>query len=226
MPNLNAWPVQADIDLKLAVAGITPRAEVTAAYYTQVVAAVAQQVTQITKRQFVAGSAGEIRYFDGSGTAEQDVDEYVDVTDVQILGYLGAPGTSLSVAYEPVDNLYPKTRIVIFQGSLPAIGRVWLDSFPAGRKNIKVTGTWGYGSTIPYDLWEAVVEEAASRIAAESLFNPSGRLGSWAERDVMEKRDLTLPGEANSWHRHYLAALANYSKPLQTHLRKKSRRMM
>lgn len=224
--NYTAWPIKADIDLTLSVAGITARAAATSGYYTALINATVAKLTQQTKRQFLKGSAGEIRYFDGSGTGIQVVDEFASFTDISILGFASTPA-SLSITNATAENvnLYPRTEIFIFRGSLPALGRIWLDSFPVGRGNIQVTATWGY-DYIPEDVWEAVRRCVAAQLAEETMFNSSGRLKRWMELDTMEDRDLNLPGEALGWYQSFKQAIYDHRKPTRQYLDRAKPRMI
>lgn len=226
MSTYTAWPLQTDVEAKLAMGGITPRSTIDSAYYTAIIDAVAAGLQQKTKRQFLPGSAGEVRYYDGSGTGTQVVDEYITFTDITILGYAGYTGINFANCVESVTNLYPRTEILIARGGLPAIGRVWLTLFPEGRRNIQVTGTWGYAQYIPADVWEAVRAEAAAWIAAETVYHQKGRIKKWMELDTLEDRDITLPGEAMGWHRLFKQVCADRRKPLQANLNQARRRMI
>jgi hypothetical protein len=194
--NYTAWPVKADIDERLVSAGLTSRSGTVEAYYLQLVDAVVAELTKKTHRQFLKGSDGEIRYFDGSGTGSQDIDEFVSFSSVNVIGYVG---TSLSMTLTNVvsasTETFPKNRLIIFQSSLPQLNLQYLNFFPRGRRNIKVTGQFGYGPYIPDDVWMGVCGRVASILAAEAVQGgTSGRVKKWIEGDAVEELDLSLPG--------------------------------
>lgn len=226
MATYTAWPVYGDVTDQISMLGVTLRAAITTAKITEKIDAVAAQVLQLTKRQFVAGSAGEIRYFDGSGAGVQEVDEYVAFTAVEILGLTGAGTLSLSNVIEDTQNLYPKTRIAIFRGSTSTFSRIYVDRFPQGRQNIKVTGTWGYGSTIPKDLWDAVLMEVTGRIVAINVYDSTGRVKSAKLGDESIDVELNLPAEVNGWHLNFLKVCEKYKKPSALHLNRIKSRMI
>lgn len=223
-----AWPTPAEVLEKIAAAAVTLSASFTTAYIQGILDAVAQTVAIKTRRQFVAGSAGEIRYFHGSGTPEMEVDEFITVTLVRVLWLdAGGTGLTLSSAVALEENGLPNTRIVLARGSPPLIYGTLVDHFPEGRGNIEITGTWGYAATIPQDLWEAVRAEAAARLVDESLFRATGRLQAWHDDDVSETYQLPggsgadpRPAVWTGWHRGFTAALRDYRRPTGHRFRK------
>lgn len=226
MASYTSWPAPADLLKIMATSGIALRADADTPYLQSLIDAASTMFEKMTHHQYVVGSPGEIRFFDGSGTGEQPVDDIITLTDVSILGYLGVAGGSLTGCYIPVQTQYPNNRILIYQGSLPAIGRVWLDSFPAGRRNIQVTGTWGYGATIPADVWEAVRRQAGSWAAVEGMFDSKGRISKWMELDTLENRQLSVAGEEMGWIRQFRQTVYQYRRPLQELLNRSGRRMI
>lgn len=220
MPDYTAWPVEDDVYALLDQVGLNPTGDrrpdpdIT----SRLLAAVAAEITRRTHRQFVAASA--TRYFDGSGTGEQEVDEIITLASAGIVGLDGTASLELTNARLRTDNTYPNTIIEIFQTSLPALGFGTVNRFPQGRQNIEVTGTWGYGATIPADLWEAAAQEVAGRTAAQLLFQGDGRLSEWQEADVREKYLLQLPGEAAGWHGYFEDRVKAYTRPVDRNIRR------
>ena len=215
--NYTAWPVKADIDERLVSAGLTARSGTADAYYTQLVDAVVASLTKKTHRQFLKGSDGEVRYYDGNGTGELEIDEFVSFSAVQILGYVG-PNLllTLSNVASASTETFPKNRLIIFQSSLPQLNIQYINFFPRGRRNIKVTGQFGYGPYIPDDVWMAVCGKVASIMAAERVQGGAlGRTKKWIEGDASEERDLLLPGEAVGWERDYKDVINTYRKPME-----------
>lgn len=219
--NYTAWPVQADIDERLVSAGLTARSGTAAGYYTQLVDAVVAYLAKKTHRQFLKGSDGEVRYYDGSGTGELDIDDYVSFSAVQVLGFVG-PNLllTLSNVASASTTTFPNNRLIIFQSSLPQLNIQYLNYFPRGRRNIKVTGQFGYGAYIPDDVWMAVCGKVASIMAAEAVQGgTAGRAKKWIEGDASEELDLKLPGEAIGWDATFKDIITTYRKPMMARKR-------
>jgi len=217
-PAYTAWPTVADMDTRLADAGITLRASVTSDRKQELLAAVVAEVGHRTGRQFLPDASDTTRVYDGSGTAELEVDEMVSLTSVAVIGLQSDPGYSLSDVTLVDEPGQPRNRLVTGRGSLPALARsgaAWpvRHSFPAGRQNIRVTGKFGYAAAIPADLWSAVADEAAARLAAEALFRPSGQVQEWREADVMKRFRLVDAGDGTRWTPRFREALCRYRRP-------------
>lgn len=215
--NYTDWPTSADVITRLTNAGITPRSTIDATYYERATAAVVKHLEHKTHRQFKAGSAGEIRYFDGNGSGELDIDEFVAFTSVDVLGYISS-STSISLTQVVSANTetFPKNRLIIFQSSMPTVYNSFINRFPRGRRNIKVTGTWGYSQYINDEVWWAVSGMIAAQIAAETVQGGSGgRIRKWIEGDAMEELDLKLPGEVIGWVDDFKRVINAYRKPFR-----------
>jgi hypothetical protein len=179
-----------------------------------------------TGRQFVPGCSGEIRFYDGSGTGEQVVDEYIEITDVAVL--MVPPMNVVSTAlnyFEVVENGKPKTRIGILQG--PANFPAYWTAFPGGRSNIQVTGKFGYASEMPAEVYNALLKMSAGKVADTLTMSTKdnsiigGRVVSWTEADVTERYADQLPSVALGWAKEYDQAILDHMKPRK----KKSRRL-
>ena len=127
-----------------------------------------------TQRQFIPGAEDEIRYYDGSGTGLMQIDPYIDVTAVEFALYPQVTGIDITRYVEIEQQNTPKTRIQIFQGA-PSLSVGYLNYFPEGRSNIKVTGQFGYSAEIPSDVFLAMAKMAAASILeAHSASGGSG----------------------------------------------------
>lgn len=207
-----AWPTAANVFDVLTASNIDPTVDVGSDLVSAWIAAAAQEMVKRASRQFVAGSAGEIRYFDGSGDGMQTVDEFVDVTAVEFLMYPQVAGVQVTYWYEKLTNGYPNTVLQIVQGpSNTNYG--YITMFPKGRSNIKVTGTWGYGSSIPVDVWTAVQEYAAAKIAASNSLSAQGKLAKWVDGDVSEDYGGDMPGEVAGWIKNFRETARRYRRP-------------
>jgi hypothetical protein len=223
------WPALPDVQTRLDAAGVTLRDKGSCLRrFQQALMAVTSEVVRTTKRQFLPAS--DVRLYDGTGTPEQEIDEIVSLTGVAVVGMQSAPGYTLSGVTIVKEQAKPQTRLVVARGSVPAFiseGALAPYSclFPAGRQNIEVTGTFGYGATIPQDLWDAVCGELACRLASEALFTPAGRLSSRKVGDEEERYKLPEATDME-WRRAYLCALDDFKRPSGKRLRNLRPRMI
>ncbi len=206
------WPLPADVFDLLTASNIDPVVTSADDLVQNWIDAAAQEMRKLTNRQFVAGSAGEIRYYDGSGTGMQTVDEFVDVTAVEFLMYPQVAGINVTYWYEKLSNGYPNTVLQIVQGpSNTNYG--YIAAFPRGRSNVKVTGTFGYGATVPVDVWNAVLQKAAASIAASNSLSAQGKLSKWVDGDVSEDYGAQMPGEVAGWLNDFKETARRYRRP-------------
>lgn len=222
-PDYSKFPTQYDVLTRLKAAGITLKNDDLNTRMNFVLKDVPSEVFRRTMRQFEADKEDTYRVYDGSGTPEQETDEIISVTAVNIVGFQFQPGYTI---YNPVlvqEQGKPSASIIIGQGQTPAVSASGVFSqimsiFPAGRQNIKVIGRFGYGETIPADLWNAVCGEMASRLTSESLFVQDGRLTSWEGGD--EKITLSSPNSNSiGWHETYENTVNLYKRPNGRRLR-------
>lgn len=211
------WPTAGDVSSRLTAAGVTLRVDITARA-TDALAAVIAETERRTRRQFIADAVDSARTFDGSGTATLDIDEIVSLTSATVLGGWGTPTYDLTDVQMFAETNRACTRLVAATGSLPAFATAGVYTiyrmFPAGRQNIVVTGKWGYGPTVPADLWQAVCGEAAFRITCEATWNQNGRISAESYGD--EKRVYQLDsGEALMWHQTFEALMQMEPKGYQ-----------
>lgn len=231
MPTYTAWPTSQDVFDRLGAAGVTLRADASTDRVDAVLAAVESELEVGCQRQFVADTAVSARYFDGSGTPLLEIDDYIpaSITAVALMGY-----SSIAASFSSWNELYddgkPACVIALRRGTLPQLGLVYLDRFPQGSGNIKVTGKWGYAASIPAQVWEAVALEAAARLASEALFQPgydsttgehSGRLSAWTDGGgVHEQYDLPDASKGLRWTAAFRACVALYKRPSGKRLRR------
>lgn len=215
--NFAAAPTSMAVRGLLDTAGISVPASMDDDFINLEIQAVAGDLQHRTGRQFVPGCAGEVRYYDGSGTGEMVIDEYISVSAVDVL--MVPPMNVVSTAlnfYEVVENLKPKTRIGILQGP-PNFPAYW-QSFPGGRSNIQVTGQFGYSNPMPAEVYQAMLKMIAGRLA-DSLTMSSkndsvigGRIVSWTELDVTERYADALPSVALGWAKEYEEVILDHMK--------------
>jgi hypothetical protein len=203
MADYSAWPLVADVRELMAACAITLRidADDQDAYIQRKIDSVVEEIGKRTKRQFVAGSEGEERTYDGSGLPEIHVDEMIALTGVSSLSYDGGSESSIDSVELCEDQYQARTRIVSRTGY----------TFPAGRRNIVVTGTFGYAEEIPSDLWEACAQEAAHRLALEVGYRPIGRVAELKVGDSTTKYRDDKPW-MTGWNQNYKAAIQRYRR--------------
>lgn len=235
-----AWPSLADVEERLESAGVVLRDAASDRRIQQEIDAVTDEVAKRTRRQFVADTVDTTRTYDGSGTSELEVDEMVSLTSATVIGLPGDPGYDLSNVVLVQEQTRPHTRITASQGSLPAMTSSvlmfpYLRIFPTGRQNIQIVGKFGYGATVPVDLWSAVLGEITARLAREAIFDPNydadqgfhrGRLSSYEDASVSEKYEAADYEGATQAHARYEAAIKRYTRSPGRKLRRMSPAMI
>lgn len=216
-----AWPIAADVTARLVSAGVTPRASGQAAVdrAQSALDAVIAEVARVTRRQFVCDQAPVRRLFDGTGTAEEEIDELVEFVSAAALGYQSWPGFDLANIVAVHEQGLPCSRLIRGQGSVPAwpteAALVPIPAvFPAGRRNIAVTARWGYAETIPADLWDAVLCGATLRLAREATLSQDASGGIIAEWQEGDERTRYAPDGAKAlgWADAFDCAVARYKR--------------
>jgi len=224
MSNYANWPILSDILVVLDSLGAT--LQVSGPEFVervqQVTDQVVAEVARTTQRQFIADSADSVRTYDGNGTAEIEIDEFVSFTSAVAVGLQADPGYPLDNISPVYEMNKPMTRLVRGVGSLPAfpVAAVYQPVpaiFPAGRQNILVTATFGFGTAIPADLWSAVNGEIARRLVSESLFAAS--LG----RTELKEGDIATTWSPSSTQSVDLAT--NYKATVKLYTRPSGRRL-
>jgi hypothetical protein len=217
MPDYTKWPIGGDVLSRLASAGITPR---DVQRIPDIVTAVAKKVTHQTRRQFIADTVASARLYDGSGTVEIEIDEFISLSSMQILGYVGV-ASAITVTSPVVcqDQDLPQTRVLLFSGTTPIYAGIYIDKWPEGYRNIQATCVWGYAATIPADLWEAVAEQSAKLVAIESQSSARGVITELREGDVLQK--FAVAGvDSPLWDKGLREAIKDYTRPLGRRLRR------
>lgn len=177
-------------------------------------------IEQKTKRQFVE-TASELRQFDGSGVQVQEVDDYTDITKIEIQQFGAVQGLELTEFVEKKREHYPKTRIYLRQGSGRVFwGNYFLDRFPEGYANIEVTALWGYAALIPKDVWFAHLLLVVSDVIDAEGMELQGRVLNWKEGDVSETYYPRPPSEAAGWEKHAWQIIDSHRRPFAHHKRR------
>ncbi len=226
------WPILRDVMAVLDSLGVTLTANGPELFLrvSQVTDQVTSEVARTTSRQFVADSADTVRSYDGTGTAELEIDEFISFTAAFAAGLQADPGYPLANIQPVIEQNKPMTRLVRGIGSLPAfpVAAVYQPVptiFPAGRRNILVTATYGFAPSIPSDLWQAVCGEIARRLVSETIF------GSSLGRVELKEGDIATTWAASGTASLELASLYKatvklYTRPSGRHLRNLRPRMI
>jgi len=218
----STFPVAADVTSYLSSIGSTNSigSSLLGAWLSAAIASLERK----TRRQFVAST--ETRFFDGSGTGELAIDDYVSLSSVKLHGVVSA-STPFEFSSWCDEVVYgsPKSKILIARGSIPAFSPIFVERWPEGRRNVEITGTWGYGSTVPDDIWQGLVEIAAGTAmdaAAAAGSANSGSVGpvtSWQEGDIRETFETSISFSEK------LGACARFQDLVRTYSKNGSQRL-
>lgn len=220
-----AWPTHTDISQVASAMGITLGTAFSSAYITTKIDAIVENFSNRTHRNFIP--VQETRYFNGNGRGELEIDDIVTLTSVDIVGWFNiTPGLNLDNVHLVERPGYPKNRIQVYQGSVPGLYHMWVDRFPIGRDNIKVVATWGFSSTIPHDVWDAIRLQAAGQIINESNYKSAGFLIKWQEADVTEVRNYMDPFKYFHLPYTYNGIIKLYKKPSGTVFRRQEKQLI
>jgi len=106
-------------------------------------------------------SSDTSKYYDGSGSSELLIDDLISLTKIEILDDDGNVNETIDSSDEYwlyPENKTPKNRIVLNADNAP------IAVFPKGNQNIKITGTFGYQSSVPDDIVLAATKLVAGII--------------------------------------------------------------
>lgn len=100
-------------------------------------------IDRMTERNFVADESPSEKLFDGDGSNNLILGDFLGIDDVSIDGdTITDPDSDAEQPYLLYPaNTTPKTKLVLRASR-----------FPAGLQNISVTGTWGYSAECPVDI--------------------------------------------------------------------------
>jgi len=212
-----AWPTVAQVYDLLTGGNITPTLGQSSDVAQAMVNGAIREMGRKSGRQFLAGSAGESRFFDGSGTGVQIVDDYIDVTAVKFYWLPSTGVIDITQFFEVTRTPFANNRIQIVQGP-SNFAWSYITQFPQGRSNIEVVATWGYGSTIPQDVWETVLYASAARIADLNRLSAQGILTDIKDDDVTLKYDGRTIAESTGWQKQIESVAKGYRRSLRDHL--------
>jgi hypothetical protein len=213
------WPLPADVVTMLASANITPGAGITTDIKTLAINSAVNLLVLKTGREFKPTSAGTVRYYDGTGTGEMIIDDYISITDVSFYALPMQPAVAIANYNEVTNTPYAKNRIQIFKG--PANSPIgYFTRFPQGRSNIQVTATFGYGTSIPSAVWEAVLGQAAANLADRIRLTSNGILTELHDLDQDFKWSDKQLGMLAGWRDEFANVTKTFKRPLRDVLKR------
>ena len=153
---------------------------------TEWIQAVSRYIDLYTGREagFDAGDSDTVRYFDGNGQREIIVDNFITITNLQILAYEGGIDDVDFSLTEGKGNDYvtfpynctPKYKICLEPSSSAS-------NFEKGKKRIKITAKWGYSEDTPADISTAatlMVTDILNRVKGKGDKVTSESLGDYS----------------------------------------------
>lgn len=227
MSGHTAWPQLTDVTSVVTAMGGS--ISVGTSIQQTILDGVISTVHRKTHRTFIPET--EVRYFNGNDSGEIEIDEFITISTIELIGWFGIT-TGLELAnFAPIENRpgFPNTRIQIYRGSVPAWYRHWVDRFPSGRQNLKISATWGYDTTIPDDLWYGVLAQTTGALInidqAKNTEVSKGFLIKWSEADVTEVRNQMDPFKFLSVGAGggFRELLRTYKRPDSYYFRKRTR---
>lgn len=212
--DLTLWPQPADVQQLLMAAGLWPTASgQQATATTEIAVALPATVAAFERRTgwlpFLAGDTST-RAFDGP-----DVRGLLDLNSglIEI--------TSLTVAGQPyIENTDYWLRasnapfpLAPYDGIQFTSRALALNTMLAPNQ-IMITGRWGYGATLPSDVWDAVRGGAAALTAPRLASASTGVVRTVVENGFRQVFDLGLlrPARLQEWLAHYEATVAAYTR--------------
>ena len=170
-------------------------------------AAVQAYIERYTGKRFET-TAGETRYFDGNGKRELLLtfeDDLISITTFQTLDLNGSVEFTLTEGEANDFLLYPLNTTPKWEIKLTVNSRI--GAFAKGKKNIKITGTWGNNTTVPGDVKMAAMMLLSDIVGdSESKGISSIRLGDYQVSYGGEA------GEAFEGNAGAMAILDNYKE--------------
>lgn len=179
----SAYPTASDVITGLQAAGILTT---DFPYLSSLAAGAAEAgkdlIERACNRRFLAGSS-EARYFDPPNNGRTLFLDFEATTVTSVT--LGGSTLTLNTNYWLLPYNYSAQGVPINRIDFATI---FVAPLLAGnRRSIVVTGTWGYGATIPETVWQAMIYQAQLQLlpAIREIQNTGAE--DWREADVAEK---------------------------------------
>ena len=133
---------------------------------------------------FEADTSAEVRYYDGNGKREIEIDEFTEISSVEILNVNSDDvGWTLDEGLEADYIEYPNNTTPKYGLRLVASSEV--GAFYSGPKRIKITAKWGWATTVPKDI------ELAATILVSSVIE-KGLKGGKISSERLGDYDVTF----------------------------------
>ena len=197
----SAYPTASDVITALASAGILTTDY---PYLSSLAAGAAEsgqvQVEKYCNRVFLAGSS-TARYFDPV-TNGRTLWLPVEATAISSV-VLGGSTLTANEQYwlQPYNYSADGIPINRIEFATSYYSPVW----PGNKRSLVITGTWGYGSTIPEPVWQAMLAVAQWNLMPAIRETQNIGAEDWREADVSEKYGADSSGA-------FLTRLANIAK--------------
>ena len=93
----------------------------------------------------------------------------------------------------------------------------WSFALPQWKQSISITANWGYSTTLPDDVWDALLQGGAYRVYQALALRVSGGLHSARvdDEELIFSRDADtapLAPEANAWKQTFNEAVLRYAR--------------
>jgi hypothetical protein len=202
MPVMKPYTSQADLATFLG--GIT----ITSTDADLAINAATQLVEQITNRVFIADTEATPRYFDGSGSSIQIIDDCIEIETVEAgldeygTSYETIPSTGISRYMTLPANA--NSRGVPFT-SIQLRNEYWI----RGVQNQKITARWGFSESAP----QLIVQATTIIAAGMYMYNRGGASGQVTSEKIGNY--AVSYGSDSEWR-----AYANAKKILQGYMRR------
>lgn len=122
-----------------------------------------EYVRNITNREWLAGEE-TTRYYDGSGSQQMLIDDFIDATDVKVGEDWNENMVTIEYVVAPYNRVNKNT--IIYKD----------DYFPCGLQNVAVTAKFGYSEEVPSDIEFATTVIASAIVLAQT--NQDGEVAS------------------------------------------------
>lgn len=179
----SAYPTASDVITGLQAAGLLTTDY---PYISSLAAGAAEAgkdiIERTCNRRFLAGSS-EARYFDPPTSGRTLFLDY-EATAISSVT-LGGSTLTLNSNYWLLPYNYSAEGVPINRIDFAAY--FFTPILAGNRRSIVVTGTWGYGATIPESVWQAMVLQAQLQLLPAIREAQNTGAEDWREADVAEK---------------------------------------
>lgn len=215
--SFSIYPTGGDLQLYLESLALTVPAALKLRLQSLQYAAV-QEFEKQCDRIFLAPTATAVRYFDPPTNVPHGSSNYLRVPDlysITSIVYTPTGGTATTLVVNDDYMGYPHNAVALGRAftAVEIFGWRWMSPLaPSYRRSIAITGRWGYGTTLPPDVREAMLALGALKAWNAATFGVTGGLGSWSEGDVKEDYGKGWDSASDAWKAQVAQAVANYRR--------------